>query len=188
MTLVRHGETDWNAVRRVQGHRDASRLTSHGRRQAENAAENLLALDFDRLYTSDLDRASETASIIGATIGLAPVIEPLLRERNFGCLEGASVDELTSDVTGIVGNVLVDPDARPPGGESFRDVVVRTGLFIEREHGALSSNRLLVVTHGGTVRALRAYAAGAPLEDLAWDPVDNCSIWDIDAVNVHEAH
>jgi broad specificity phosphatase PhoE len=103
-------------------------------------------------------------------------------------LEGGSVDDLTGDVTGIVGEVLVDPDARPPGGESFRDVVSRAGLFIDRESAALSPSRLLVVTHGGTVRALQAYASGAPLEGLAWQPVGNCSRWDIDALEVHQPH
>lgn len=186
MLLVRHGETDWNASRRVQGHHDAARLTALGREQATLVADSVRELGFDRLFTSDLDRATETATIIGASIGLTPEIDPLLRERSFGSFEGGPIERLTRDVTGIYDDVLVDPDARPPGGESFRDVVVRAGLFIERERRALSSNRLLVVTHGGTLHALRAYGTGEPLEGLAWYPVVNCSVWALDMDLVRE--
>jgi broad specificity phosphatase PhoE len=186
MLFVRHGETDWNASGRVQGHHDAARLTALGREQARLVADSVRKLGFDRLFTSDLDRAAETASIIGASIGLTPEIDPLLRERSFGSFEGEPIERLTGDITGIYDDVLVDPDARPPGGESFRDVVVRAGLFIERERRALSSNRLLVVTHGGTLRALRAYGTDAPLEGLAWYPVVNCSVWTLDTDVVRE--
>ena len=184
MVFVRHGETDWNAAQRVQGHHDAARLTTRGRDQAQSVARSLRELAFDRLFTSDLDRATETATIIGASVGLTPEIDPLLRERNFGTFEGGPVENLIGDVTGIVDDVLVDPDARPPRGESFRDVVVRAGLFIERERRAPSTNRLLVVTHGGTLRALRAYATSATLEGLSWYPVDNCSVWTFDTDHV----
>lgn len=186
MMLVRHGETDWNAAHRVQGHHDAARLTAQGRQQAQLVADSLRELGFDHLFTSDLDRATETATIIGASIGLTPEIDPLLRERSFGSYEGGSLDRLTSDVTGIYDDVLVDPDARPPGGESFRDVVARAALFIERESRTLSTNRLLVVTHGGTLRALRAHATGAPLEGLSWYPVSNCSVWTLDTAIVRQ--
>jgi len=117
---------------------------------------------------------------MGAVLGLTPETNALLRERSFGSLEGGPVANLTGDVTGIVNDVVVDPDARPPGGESFRDVVVRAGLFIERVKEELPASRLLVVTHGGTVRALRAYWSGATLEGLAWYPVGNCSVWSLD--------
>ena len=177
MMLVRHGETNWNASRLVQGHHDAARLTAKGREQARLVADSLREQGFDRLFSSDLDRATETAAIIGAAIGLTPEIDTLLRERSFGTFEGGPLERLTSDVTGIDDDVLVDPDARPLGGESFRDVVVRAGLFIERES---SSNRLLVVTHGGTIRALRAFGTDRPLEGLSWYPVGNCSTWELD--------
>jgi probable phosphoglycerate mutase len=185
MMLARHGETDWNASRLVQGHHDAARLTAKGRDQAQFVGVSLRELRFNHLFTSDLDRATETATIIGASIGLTPEIDPLLRERSFGSFEGGPIELLTGDVTGVHDDVLVDPDARPPGGESFRDVVVRVGLFIERESRSLASNRSLVVTHGGTVRALRAFATGAPLEGLSWYPVDNCSVWTLDTNFVH---
>ncbi|MHB8378486.1 MAG: histidine phosphatase family protein [Acidimicrobiales bacterium] len=181
MTLVRHGETDWNATHRVQGHHDAARLTAQGRQQAHVVANSLRELGFDQLFTSDLDRATQTATIIGASIGLTPKVDPLLRERSFGSYEGGPIDRLTGDVTGIHDGVLVDPDARPPGGESFRDVVARAGLLIERESRALSTHRLLIVTHGGTLRAFRAYATRTPLEGLAWYPVDNCSVWTVNS-------
>jgi broad specificity phosphatase PhoE len=181
ITLVRHGESDWNESQLVQGQNNDARLTARGQKQAQLVAESLRSLGFDYLFTSDLDRAEETASIIGATLGLTPEIDTLLRERSFGSFEGGPLKNLTSVVTGISDHVLVDPDARPPAGESFRDVVVRAELFIDRLKNEWPSNHLLVVTHGGTVRALRANWSRTALEGLTWDRVGNCSVWTLDA-------
>lgn len=181
ITLVRHGESDWNESHLVQGQNNDARLTARGQEQAQLVAESLRSLGFDYLFTSDLDRAEETASIIGTTLGLTPEIDTLLRERSFGSFEGGPLKNLTSEVTGIANYVLVDPDARPPGGETFRDVVVRAELFIHRIREDWPSNQLLVVTHGGMVRALRAYWLRTALEGLTWDRVGNCSVWTLDA-------
>jgi broad specificity phosphatase PhoE len=86
---------------------------------------------------------------------------------------------LDSARSGIVDGVIVDPDARPEGGESFRDVVTRAGIFVEAARDVMSGERLLVVTHGGTIRALRAYVEGRPLEGLETLIVGNCSVWDL---------
>jgi len=181
ITLVRHGESDWNELRLVQGQNDTAQLTVRGKEQAYGVAQSLREPGFDYLFSSDLNRAAETASIIGATLGLTPESDTLLRERCFGTLEGGPFESLTGDVTGVVDHVLVDPDTRPPGGESFRDVVTRAGLFIERVKVLWPSQRLLVVTHGGTIRALRAYASRTPLEGMTWDRVVNASVWTLDA-------
>ena len=106
--------------------------------------------------TSDLERARETAAIIADVLGLTTTIDPLLRERCFGDLEGHPLAELTSDLSGIDGHVLKNPDASPRGGESFREVVERAGLFLKRLGDERPGRRILVVSHGGTIRALRA--------------------------------
>jgi broad specificity phosphatase PhoE len=139
----------------------------------------LKALGFDRLVTSDLTRTRQTAEIIGAELDLTPVCDTLLRERCFGVLEGQPQAMLDSKSSGIVDGAYVDPDARPEGGESFRDVVTRVGVFVEAMRDFGAGERLLVVTHGGTIRALRAYVESQPLEGLDTLSVGNCSVWDL---------
>jgi broad specificity phosphatase PhoE len=179
ITLVRHGESTWNDRGLIQGQNDLAQLTEIGREQARSVAESLKSLGFDRLIASDLVRARETAEIIGTHLGLTPSVDSLLRERCFGVLEGEPQEMLDSASSGIVDGVIVNPDARPEGGESFRDVVTRAGVFVEATKDFLDAERLLVVTHGGTIRALRAYVDAQPLEGLETLIVANCSVWDL---------
>jgi probable phosphoglycerate mutase len=179
ITLVRHGESTWNQRRLIQGHNNEAELTQIGRDQAREVGESLKSLGFDQLITSDLVRARQTAEIIGAQLNLIPVEDSLLRERCFGVLEGQPSTMLDSASSGIVDEVLVDPDARPEGGESFRDVVTRVGVFFDAARDMLDGERLLVVTHGGTIRALRAYVERQPLEGLDAFDVTNCSVWNL---------
>lgn len=179
ITLVRHGESTWNDLGLIQGQNDLAELTDLGREQARVVARTLKSLGFDRLVTSDLARARQTAEIIGSELDLALAPDSLLRERCFGVLEGQPQEMLDSERSGIVDGVMVDPDARPDGGESFRDVVTRAGIFVESTRDAADGERLLVVTHGGTIRALRAYVDGATLEGLDAFAVANCSVWDL---------
>jgi 2,3-bisphosphoglycerate-dependent phosphoglycerate mutase len=175
-TAVRHGETEWNERRLIQGHTNTP-LNAAGREQASILALTLQGSSFDYLVTSDLDRAHETAAIIGDALGLTPLPDALLRERCFGVLEGCSADVLTSTVTGIEDRVYANPDARPEGGESFREVAQRAELFLKRAQHQWSSKRVLVVTHGGMVQALSATVSGVPLEEAPWFRVGNCSVW-----------
>jgi broad specificity phosphatase PhoE len=179
ITLVRHGESTWNELGLIQGQNDLAHLTDAGRDQARAVAKSLKSLGFDRLVASDLARARQTAEIIGSELDLIPTPDSLLRERCFGVLEGEPQEILDSERSGIVNGVMVNPDARPEGGESFRDVVTRAGIFIESTRDFISGERLLVVTHGGTIRALRAYVEAQPLEGLDAFAVANCSVWDL---------
>ncbi|MGP8009730.1 MAG: histidine phosphatase family protein, partial [Acidimicrobiales bacterium] len=122
-------------------------------------------------------RAMESALIIGEALALAPKSDSLLRERSFGELEGHQYDEHTNDVMGIDGNAYVDLDARPLGGESFRDVIERARRFLERADEEWPGQRVLLVTHGGMIQALRAVASREPLEGTPWYRVGNCSVW-----------
>jgi len=180
LTLVRHGESSWNLSRLVQGQDDRAQLTDEGKAQARRVVETLQEHTFQHVFTSDLVRARQTATIISDALHLSLEIDPLLRERSFGMFEGGPLSNLTADVTGIAKGVVENPDARPAGGESFRDVVRRAAFFLERVGDEPSSSELLIVTHGGTIRALRAYCSGAALEGLTWDPVGNCSIWSVE--------
>ena len=179
ITLVRHGESTWNELGLIQGQNDLAELNEVGREQARAVAQTLKSLGFDRLVASDLARARQTAEIIGSELTLALTTDSLLRERCFGVLEGQPQEMLDSRSSGIVDGVIVDPDARPEGGESFRDVVTRVGVFVEARRDAMDDEPLLVVTHGGTIRALRAYVEARPLEGLDAFAVGNCSVWDL---------
>jgi broad specificity phosphatase PhoE len=183
ITLIRHGESDWNELGLIQGQDNRARLTVRGRIQAQSAAETIRQLNLDYLVTSDLERARETADIIGAAIGLLPTADAMLRERCFGVFEGRPIGELTPELTGLEHHVIVNPDARPPGGESFNDVVARASLVIKRLRDERAGQRGLIVCHGITIRALRASVSEEPLEGSSWYAVNNCSVWSLAAHN-----
>ena len=82
LLLVRHGETDWNAEGRLQGHTDRP-LSDFGRRQAHELAEELDGEELEAIYSSDLARARETAEIVGRKLGLPTVLDPDLREKDW---------------------------------------------------------------------------------------------------------
>lgn len=160
--VVRHGETEWNLESRIQGHSDSA-LTPAGLAQAEALARRLARESFDRLFSSDLGRARETARIIGARTGHAVWVDPRLRERAFGVAEGLTYGELDHQFPDAFSKVReTDPDFVIPGGESRRQHYERVGGAFEslsREHAGL---RLAVVCHGGVLAALyrRIHALG----------------------------
>ena len=92
LLLVRHGETDWNAEGRLQGHTDRP-LTDYGRRQAQQLAEELEREEIDAIYSSDLARARETAQIVGERLALPVELDPELREKDWGTWEGLTAVE-----------------------------------------------------------------------------------------------
>jgi broad specificity phosphatase PhoE len=178
VVLLRHGESTWNERNLVQGQREGARLTSEGKSQASAVAETLRDFAFQWIVTSDLTRARETAAIVDDALGLEVAIAPALRERSYGVYEGRPVSELPSSMTGIADGRVVDASARPDGGESLNDLYDRCAKFIDSLRAA-GNDRLLLVTHGGTIRAIRAYCEGRVMQDLEWDSVDNCSVWPI---------
>jgi probable phosphoglycerate mutase len=96
--LIRHGQTDWNLERRIQGHTDIP-LNDKGKSDAEKAAEEISQLKIDKIISSDLQRAKETAKIIAECFKRCPIIfDNRLREISFGDLEGVCVSDISSDV------------------------------------------------------------------------------------------
>jgi broad specificity phosphatase PhoE len=179
LVLLRHGQSTWNQLHLIQGQNDDATLTERGQEQARAAGRALGEYDFDAIISSDLTRTLETAELVGQELGLTIEVAPALRERNYGVLEGHPVSELTVAESGIAGYRVVDEDASPLEGESLRQLHVRAGRFIEEIRGRSASQRLLLVTHGGTIRAIRAYCQGLSMMNLEWDRVGNCSIWDL---------
>jgi broad specificity phosphatase PhoE len=177
--FVRHGESTWNASGLVQGQAEGSVLTARGRREAARAAEQLGRARIGAIWTSDLERAHETAAIIGHVLHLPLRYERALRERNFGTAEGRPLSELSTAVSGIEGDRVVDADVRPPEGESLRALYRRVAAFMDDAAAGAADCAVVVVTHGGVIRMAQAYAEGIGVEDMVWGPVPNASVWNL---------
>jgi broad specificity phosphatase PhoE len=175
--FVRHGESTWNEAGLVQGQAHGPVLTAKGRREAARIAEHLGDVSVTSVYTSDLERALETATIVSRALAVPMEIDPALRERNFGIAQGHPLAELASARSGIAGERVVDAEARPPEGESLREMYARVGTFINELEQAAPDGDVLVVTHGGVIRVARAYCDGIGAEAMAWGPVPNARVW-----------
>jgi probable phosphoglycerate mutase len=156
LLLVRHGETDWNAAGRLQGHTDRP-LSDYGREQARRLAEELAGEEFDAIYASDLARASETAEIVGARLEHPVLLDPDLREKNWGTWEGlTSTERLDVELV----------------GESAEQHQKRMLAALGRIAAKHPDGRVLVVTHGGSMRRVQTEALG-----FAMPVVENCGRW-----------
>jgi probable phosphoglycerate mutase len=147
--LIRHGETEGNALRIVQ-HPHVP-LSPRGLVQAERLARRLAAEGITRIVASDYARAVTTAEHLQRATGAPLVIEPLLRERNFGDLRGRPYAELGFD--------MFEPDYAPPNGETwpmFHERVDRAWAKVQELAAATSDGSLAVVTHGLVCRSLAA--------------------------------
>ena len=166
LVLARHGETDWNRVGRWQGHADPP-LNETGRRQAAGLADRLAGNGIVAVYSSDLARARETARAVAHRLGLGVVEDPALREIDVGSWSGltrAHVAERFPEgyARWLEGEIGHDGETR----EQLAERVVGAATTIGGRH---AGETVLVVTHGGVIRALRRHAAGDP-----GDAVANC--------------
>jgi broad specificity phosphatase PhoE len=154
--MARHGETEWNREERYQGHADPP-LNETGRAQAAGLAETLAGERLDAVYSSDLRRASETAEIVGARFGLPVKHERALREIDVGSWQGLTKAQI---------------DGRPWDGETYEqhsDRVLRALRGIADRH---PGGRVLVVSHGGSLRRVQEAVLGEPLP-----VVEHCAVW-----------
>jgi broad specificity phosphatase PhoE len=166
LLLVRHGETDWNRVGRWQGQADPP-LNDTGRRQAAGLADRLAGDGIAAVYSSDLTRARETARAVAQRLGLGVVEDPALREIDVGSWSGltrAEVAERFPDgyARWLEGEIGHD-------GETREQLAARAVGAARTIAGRHQGETVLVVTHGGVIRALRRHAAGDP-----GDAVANC--------------
>ncbi|XP_023007099.1 phosphoglycerate mutase-like protein 4 [Cucurbita maxima] len=157
IVVIRHGETAWNAEARIQGHLDVE-LNEAGRQQAVAVA-NRLAKErkISAVYSSDLKRALETAQIIATTCGILEVIkDPDLRERNLGDLQGLVYHEviMTNPQAAAALKSRRTDQTIPGGGESLDQLYQRCTSSLQQIGNKHRGERVVVVTHGGTIRAL----------------------------------
>jgi probable phosphoglycerate mutase len=158
--LARHGETDWNAARRWQGHRDVP-LNANGHAQAERLAERVRGLGVAGIASSDLSRARATAEIVARALGLTlGHIDTDLRERAFGCFEGLTREECTARYPDAWASYATDPRRFPPGGEDHDALIARMRRGVLRAAADLPSP-VLAIGHGGAIRALIGALRGA---------------------------
>jgi broad specificity phosphatase PhoE len=147
MLLVRHGQSEWNAAGRWQGHAD-SPLSEVGRQQAFNAAPRIGSVDV--IVSSDLQRALETARIVSAQLGVGPVVvEPGLRERDAGAWSGLTGEQIDAGWPGFR-----EAGQHPEGWEPDATLLVRVRDALDRIADEYAGGEILVVTHGGVVYAL----------------------------------
>jgi broad specificity phosphatase PhoE len=173
--LARHGETDWNRIGRWQGHADLP-LNDAGRGQAVELAERLAGDGIAAIYTSDLMRASQTARVVADRLGLAVIEDAGLREIDVGSWSGftrAEVERRFPEgyarwLDGEIGH----------DGETREELTERVVGAVERIAAAHPDDTILVVTHGGAIRALRRYADGDP-----GDPIENCGTSSLELVD-----
>jgi probable phosphoglycerate mutase len=154
LLLVRHGQSQWNAAGLMQGQTPHVPLTDLGVAQAATAARELAGLRPGALISSDLLRALQTAEPCARSTGLPIVRSPLLREQGYGVLEGRPSRELWDVVD------WTDPHWSAEGGESLAQLHARVGCFLEQLHDEPPADVVALVTHGDTIRAAQAVAAG----------------------------
>lgn len=154
VTVVRHGETEWNTEGRRQGHLDST-LTAKGLAQAEALAQRFTPESCGAIYSSDLGRAYETARIISEKTGHEVVPDARLRERNLGIFQGLDGDEIRARYpTEYEEHRNGGADHAVPMGESFRQQTERNMLCLEELARRHPGDVIMVVTHGGVLSAL----------------------------------
>jgi probable phosphoglycerate mutase len=160
--VARHGESDWNHAGRWQGFADRP-LTELGRRQATELAERLHDIPLDAVYSSDLERARTTAEAVAEAQGLTVTTLPALREVDVGSWQGLTREEAQARFPDDF-RVWENGSTGWPDGETYAQMserVVATVLEIAARH---DGGCVLVVAHGGPIRALHAAALGLSVE------------------------
>jgi broad specificity phosphatase PhoE len=157
--LARHGETDWNRELRWQGHSDPP-LNERGRRQARALADAVSRTRLAAVYSSDLSRASETAQIVASRLELPLSVDPGLREIDVGSWEGFTLAEIEAHSPEAVARWEERGEHGWEGGESHEQMAARVHEAVHSIAARHEGEEVLVVSHGGPIRALKALAAG----------------------------
>ncbi|MEJ2638089.1 MAG: histidine phosphatase family protein [Desulfosarcinaceae bacterium] len=176
LMIIRHGETEWNRGLRFQGHGD-SPLTRIGRTQAKALADRLAGAPIDRLVSSDLGRACETAGYLAAVTGLEVRTDARLRERHYGPFEGLTTAEIEARYLEAYTRFRTDdPDYVLPGGESHRQHYQRNVDFLEDFVKSHPGTTAALVAHGGVLDSVFRFLAKLPLEQPRCYLVPNTSL------------
>ena len=166
LVLIRYGETDWNRELRWQGQTDVP-LNPAGMRQAQAAAESLRGTNLEAIYTSDLQRARQTAEAVAAATGAHVRQDRRLREIALGAWEGMSFDEIHRRDGEALDLFRGDPaNHRAPRGESVPEVRRRVLACLQEILRAFPDGRVAVVSHGLALAVVKVLLLGLPLETV----------------------
>jgi probable phosphoglycerate mutase len=174
LLLVRHGQSEWNAAGLMQGQTPDIPLTDLGHHQAATAARELAILRPGALISSDLLRAVQTAEHCARATGLRFATSPALREQGYGVLEGRPSRELWNIVD------WTDPHWSAEGGESLAQLYGRVEAYLKQLAAEPPADVVTLVTHGDTIRALQAVAAGLGPEAMPAVTPHNGSVTRLD--------
>jgi probable phosphoglycerate mutase len=177
LLLVRHGETDWNATRRWQG-RDDPPLNGRGIAQARELADAIAGEEIQAIYTSDLRRALQTAEIVGERLGLEVVPLAELREIDVGSWGGRRSADIEIEEPDAWARHLASWGTGWTGGETPEQLTARVVEALRRISLEHPEDRVLVVAHGGVIRALTAVSLGVEFADFTRGNIviANCSV------------
>lgn len=179
--LIRHGETDFNKQRRLQGQCDTE-LNAYGRELAAITAKGLEGVNFDVVYTSPLKRAKETAKIIIGDRQIPVMEEPRIQEISFGDYEGLCCQGEAFNIPDQSFRNFFDlPEAYqvPPNGEAFEEIIQRTGEFWKEliHNKKLAYKTILISTHGCALKAILANINPVPIKEFWGTGVHkNCAV------------
>ena len=179
--LIRHGETDQNKCKCLQGRSDIE-LNEYGRELARKTAEGLKDIPFDIIFTSPLKRARETAEIIRGKREIPIVLEERIQEISFGEYEGLCYGKENYSIPDKdFMNFFNKPQdyKTPPGGESLEEVITRTGEFLQEilQKEAYKDKNILLSTHGCALKACLANINGSLLAEFWGEGVHkNCAV------------
>ena len=174
--FIRHGETDWNVDKRIQGQIDIP-LNETGRAQALAMAFNAAHHNFDAIYSSDLMRARDTANMLAERRGLDIKILPQLRERHFGIFQGLTAAEgKVSQPAAHARYIARDPDYDFVTGESMHNLAKRVEAAVQEMTQHHAGQTIAAVTHGGVLDILYRKATGKPLQAPRDFNIPNCAL------------
>ena len=185
--LIRHGETEWNASGRIQGHSDVP-LNDAGRRQARLLGERLSGVELAAVYSSDAARALDTARAVAAGRDIGVTVRGQLREKSYGEWEGKTGPEVKAGYPEefVRWQVQRDVSFVAPGGESESELRARVRAAadgLRRSHG--DGETIAVVGHGGSLRALASELLGIPTASGAMLWLGNTSVSEL---RIHERY
>ena len=176
LVLVRHGQTEWNASGRYQGQSNVA-LSELGHRQAECLADHFPVANLDALYSSDLDRARETAECVATKFGVPVRLETAFRELSFGDWEGLTYQHISTKWPKEANHLFTAPDVlQIPNGETFQELQKRALDKINilcREH---IDKTVAVFAHGAINKTILAGLMHIPLHYLWSIRQDNTAV------------
>lgn len=176
LIFTRHGETEWNRLRKTQGATDTT-LTDRGREQARLLAERLRGQRIDVIYSSSLSRAMETAKIIAHEVSAPVISEPDLMEYGFGSWEGMHIDSLRDDFPEIFSAWDSSPaQCEIPGAEHFPSYSARVRNFLEKALSRHENGTVMAVSHQLTSKLIITNALGISENGIHSFRVDNASL------------